>query len=327
MSDPRLKRLLWLSMAAAITTLLLKSASYYLTGSVGLLSDAVESLVNLLAAVTAYFSLWFAALPVDRTHTYGHEKIEYFSSGLEGVLILVAAAGIGWYAVHRLIDPAPLQALDVGVLLTAVAAVINLGVARVLVRVGRGQRSIVLEADGRHLMADFWTSTGVVVGLGLIWLVEQLWQLRWHWIDPVIALAVAGNITWTGYGLVKRSFHGLMDHALPEAEQAIVRGAIEAQLGAEMDYHALRTRQAGSRRFADCHLLVPGGYSVQRAHEVANRIEQAVRIALPDMEVTVHIEPIEEKAAYEDSALVRLEQNEKRTGGGTGGMLSRPDSD
>jgi cation diffusion facilitator family transporter len=314
MSDPRLKRLLLLSMAAAVATLLLKGASYYLTGSVGLLSDALESLVNLLAAVTAYFSLWFAALPVDRTHTYGHEKIEYFSSGLEGVLILVAAAGIGWYAIHRLIAPEWLQALDVGVLLTAVAAVINLVVARVLVRVGRGQRSIVLEADGQHLMADFWTSSGVVAGLGLVWLADQLWQLQIKWLDPVIALLVAGNISWTGFRLVRRSFHGLMDHALPEEEQVVVRAAIEGQLGIDMDYHALRTRQAGSRRFADCHLLVPGSYSVRQAHDIANRIEQAVRQALPDMEVTVHIEPIEEQAAYEDSALVQLEQK-KRAGG------------
>src|SRR5262249_14932337 len=150
---------------------------------------------------------------------------------------------------------------------------------------------------------DFWTSLGVVSGLGLVWLAEQLWQLHIHWLDPIIALLVAANITWTGYGLVKRSFHGLMDHALPEEEQMIVRAAIQTQLGPDMDYHALRTRQAGSRRFADCHLLVPGGYSVQQAHDVANRIEQAVRLALPDMEVTVHIEPIEEQAAYEDSAL------------------------
>jgi cation diffusion facilitator family transporter len=314
MSDPRLKRLIVLSMAAAVTTLLLKSTSYLLTGSVGLLSDALESLVNLLAAVTAYLSLWFAALPVDRTHTYGHEKIEYFSSGLEGVLILVAAASIAWYAVYRLIAPAELQKLDVGVLITGVAALINLVVARVLLRVGRARRSIVLEAEGQHLRADFWTSLGVVAGLGLVWLAEQVWKLHLHWLDPIIALLVAANITWTGFDLVRRSFHGLMDHALPEEEQAIVRAAIEAQLGSDMDYHALRTRQAGAHRFADCHLLVPGRYSVQQAHDVANRIEQAVRLALPDMEVTVHIEPIEEQAAYEDSALVRLEQEKKRDG-------------
>jgi cation diffusion facilitator family transporter len=207
-----------------------------------------------------------------------------------------------------------LRSLDMGVLITAAAAVINLVVARVLLRVGSAQRSIVLEAEGQHLKADFWTSLGVVAGLGLVWLAERLWQLEIQWLDPIIALLVAANITWTGFDLIRRSFHGLMDHALPEEEQALVRGAIEAQLGTGMDYHALRTRQAGAHRFADCHLLVPGGYTVRQAHDIANRIEQAVRLALPDMEVTVHIEPIEEQAAYEDSELLRLEQEKKRDG-------------
>lgn len=285
----------------------LKAVSYYITGSIGLLSEAAESGINLLAAVTAYLSLWYAAMPVDRSHTYGHEKIEYFASGLEGLLIIGAAAGITIYAVHRLLEPDTLESLGIGTLLAAVAGLLNLIVARILLRVGRAHHSIVLEADGQHLMTDVWTTAGVLIALGLVWLTGRLW------IDPLIALLLAANITWTGCTLLWRSFNGLMDHALPEEEQARVRTAIESQLGPEMAYHALRTRQAGSRRFADCHLLVPGRSTVKQAHEVATRIEQAVRQAYPGMEVTVHIEPIEEDAAWGDSALLRIEEQKRTT--------------
>jgi cation diffusion facilitator family transporter len=291
----------------------LKAVAYYVTGSIGLLSEAAESGINLLTAVAAYLSLWYAALPVDSSHTYGHEKIEYFSSGLEGLLILIAAAAIAVYAVHRLLVPETLEALDIGVLIAALAGVVNFVVARILLRVGRTHQSIVLEADGHHLMTDVWTTAGVLIGLGLVWLSGKVWGRQLMWIDPVIALLMAGNITWTGVSLVWRSFNGLMDHALPPNEQAVVRQAIEAQLGPQMTYHALRTRQAGSHRFADCHLLVPGGLSVREAHEVATRMEQAVRLAFPGMEVTVHIEPIEEEAAWRDSAVLRVEEQERTT--------------
>jgi cation diffusion facilitator family transporter len=295
-----------LSIAAAVFTLVLKCTAYYVTGSVGLLSDALESVVNLLASLTAFFSLWYAAQPVDTTHTYGHEKIEFFSSGIEGVLILLAAGGIAWYAVRRLLVPEPLQALDLGTGIALGASLLNLVAAQVLLRAGRAHGSIILEADGRHLMTDVWTSVAVVAGLVLVWLtgVEKL--------DPVMGLLVTVNIVWTGFDLVRRSFNGLMDHALPEAEQEAVRRAIEARLGPGMDYHALRTRQAGARRFVDFHLLVPGVLSVKRAHEVTGQIEEAVRATLPGSEVTVHIEPIEERAAWEDSALVPLEQAARR---------------
>jgi cation diffusion facilitator family transporter len=309
MAQPHLKYPILLSILAAIVTLALKWLSYYLTGSVGLLSEAAESGVNLLAALTALASLWYAAQPVDTTHTYGHEKIEYFSSGLEAVLILVAAAGIAWLAISRLIKPEPLEALNVGAVLTLVAAGINCAVAQVLLRVGRTHSSIVLEADGRHLMTDVWTTVAVVAGLGLVWLTDRVW------LDPVMALLVSANIVWTGFDLLRRSFNGLMDHALPAAEQAAVRAAIEARIGSGMDYHALRTRQAGSRRFADFHLLVPGAFSVGRAHELTTRIEEAIRNALPGIEVTVHVEPIEDRAAWEDSELVPLEQAERRAHG------------
>jgi cation diffusion facilitator family transporter len=293
-----------LSILAAVLTLGLKYAAYWLTGSVGLLSDALESLVNLVAAVTALVALWYASLPVDRSHTYGHEKIEFFSSGLEGILILVAAGGIAWYAVSRLLIPEPLESLGVGSMVALAASLINFAVAQVLLRAGRKYGSIVLEADGKHLMTDVWTSGGVLLGLALVALTGV------NALDPLIALLVAANIVWTGYDLVRRSFDGLMDHALPVEEQARVRGAIEAQLGPDMHYHALRTRRAGSHRFADFHLLVPGSWTVQQAHNLTNRVERAVREAVRNLEVTVHIEPIEERASWEDSPLLPVEENQ-----------------
>jgi cation diffusion facilitator family transporter len=302
MKATRPQRLMWLSILAAVLTMGLKTAAYFITGSVGLLSDAGESVINLIAALAALASLWYAAQPVDETHTYGHKKIEYFSSGLEGMLILVAAGGIVFYAVRRLIVPQPLEALGIGGAFSLVATLINLVVARVLLRAGRQMRSIVLEADGRHLMTDVYTSAGVLAGLGLVWLTDLAW------IDPVIALVVAVHIGWTAIDLVRRSVDGLMDRALPEEDQAKVRAAIEGLLAPGMDYHALRTRQAGAHRFVDFHLLVPGVFTVRRAHEITERIEEAIRTALPDTEVTIHIEPIEERAAWEDSALLPLEQ-------------------
>jgi cation diffusion facilitator family transporter len=298
-AHPRLP--LILAIVAAIVTLLLKSGASWLTGSVGLASDAAESLVNLIAAVTALVCLWYASQPVDPTHTYGHEKIEYFSSGLEAMLILVAAAGIAWYAIGRLITPLPLESLGVGTLVALAASLINLVVARLLLRVSRATESILLEASGQHLMADVWTSVGVVAGLGVVALTG------WEVLDPILALAVAANIVWTAWGLLVRSFHGLMDHALPAKEQARLRTAIEGQLEPGLHFHALRTRQAGARRFADFHLLVPGSWSVQRAHDLTLAIEAALRGAFPSIEVQVHVEPVEEKAAWEDSALLPLE--------------------
>lgn len=308
MSAHHLTRPVLLSVLAAVVTLLLKSCAWWLTGSAGLLSDAAESVVNLVAALTAYFSLQYSAKPVDRSHTYGHEKIEYFSSGLEGGLILVAAVGIIVYAVQRLIAGRELDALGVGMLIGTAASVINLAVAQLLLRVGRQARSIVLEADGKHLMTDVWTSVAVLVGLGLVWLTKL------EWLDPLIALAVAVNIIWTGFDLVRRSFNGLMDHALPAEELATARSAIEAHLQPGMTFHALRTRQAGARRFLDFHLLVPGIFTVRRAHEITGEIENALQEALPGAEITVHVEPIEDRAAWEDSALLPIEEEARRAG-------------
>lgn len=296
-----------LSIGAAVTTLLLKAAAYWLTGSVGLLSDALESLINLVASTTALVCLWYASQPVDPSHAYGHEKIEYFSSGLEGMLILIAAGGIAWYALDRLFWPQSLQELGLGTTIALAASLVNLAVAQVLLRVGKAYQSIVLEADGHHLMTDVWTSVAVVGGLFIVWLSERLWSKPWLFLDPLIALLVAANILRTGLKLVVRSFDGLMDHALPPAEQDLIRATIAAHLQAGMHFHALRTRQAGAHRFADFHLLVPGAWTVQKAHDLTERVEEAVRLALPGLEVTVHIEPVEERAAWHDSELLAHE--------------------
>jgi cation diffusion facilitator family transporter len=303
MADASLKRPVVLSIAASLITLVLKGAAYFMTGSVSLLSDAVESIVNLIASLTAFFALWFASRPVDESHTYGHDKIEYFSSGLEGVLILVAAGSIAWYAALRLISLELPQNLEVGALIALAASVINLVVAQILLREGRKHGSIVLEADGKHLMTDVWTSAGVLIGLGVVY-----WT-HWRILDPLIAIFVAGNIVRTGFDLVLRSFNGLMDHALPATERDKVRAAILTVLEPGTDFHALRTRQAGTHRFADFHLLVPGAYSVQLAHDLANKIEEAVQAAVPGIEITIHIEPIEERASWEDSELLKIEKS------------------
>jgi cation diffusion facilitator family transporter len=294
--------LLLLSMLAALVTIGLKSTAYWLTGSVGLLSEALESVVNLVAAGTVYVSLRYAARPVDASHTYGHEKIEYFSSGLEGVLIMVAAGAICWYALTSLFAPRPLEALGLGAFISLLAAGVNGAVGLLLLREGKRHGSIAVEADGRHLLTDVWTTGGVLLALGLVH-----WT-GWSLFDPIVALVVVGNILWTGGVLVRRSFDGLMDHAVPEAEQDAVRDVIEAHLGPDMDYHALRTRQAGSRRFVDFHLLVPGVMTVKEAHALIDRIERALEELLPLLEVTIHVEPIEERTAWEDSALVPLEE-------------------
>jgi cation diffusion facilitator family transporter len=311
MSSRRLQSVILLSIAAAIITLALKFSAYFLTNSVGLLSDALESIINLLAALAAYVSLRYAARPVDETHTYGHEKIEFFASGLEGVLILLAALTIAGVAIQRLYVGSQPEELGIGMSLAIPAAALNGAVALILLSYGRKYHSIVLEAEGRHLLADVWTSVGILAGLALVWLTVRLGRPLFQ-LDPLIAILVAAIIMWTAFDLLRRSFNGLMDHALPAEEQAKVRAAIETHLSQGMTYHALRTRQAGSHRFVDFHLLVPGHYTVQHAHSLTEVIEAAVRATLPNLEVTVHIEPIEEPAAWHDSALLSIEEAARR---------------
>ncbi|MCE9561186.1 MAG: cation diffusion facilitator family transporter [Planctomycetes bacterium] len=289
-----------LSIVAAIVTIGMKGTAYLLTDSVGLLSDTLESLINLLAAVTAYVALWYASRPADPNHTFGHEKIEYFSSGLEGTLIILAGLATAGYAIKRMVHPEPLQNLELGGIIGLAASGVNLVTARVLLYYGRKHDSIVLEADGEHLMADVWTSVGVIGGLGLVLLTGL------EWFDPVLAVLVGGNIIWTGWELVVRSFNGLMDHALPVAEQTQIRTVTAAHLPAGATFHMLRTRRAGQRRFAEFHLLVNGDLTVRAAHHIAHEVQAALVAAMPGLVVNIHIEPIDEQESWEGEELKRI---------------------
>jgi cation diffusion facilitator family transporter len=289
-----LTRFAWLSIGAAITTIILKTGAYLLTGSVGLLSDAVESIVNLVAAIMALGMLTIAARPPDEEHSFGHSKAEYFSSGLEGLLILFAAAAIIWSAVQRLLHPQPLEQVGIGLVITAFASAINFTVARVLIRAGRKNRSITLEADGFHLMTDVWTSVAVIAGVALVALTG------WLRLDPLIAIAVAINIIWTGVALIRKTVAGLMDASLPEADREQIESVMASYRAKSVDFHALRTRQAGARRFVSVHVLVPGNWTVHDAHHVAEDFEGAIRTILGDAVVTTHLEPIEDEISRED---------------------------
>lgn len=276
-----------LSIAAACLTVALNFAAYRLTGSVGLLSTAIESLVNVLAALVLFFALWYGGAPPDETHAYGHEKIDFFSSGFEGALILLAAVGIFVSAIPRLFVPAAVEQLGPGLALSLAAAAVNLGVALLFLRLGKRSHSLALESDGHHLLADVYTNAAVVAGLGVVAMtgIQRL--------DPLIAIGVALHILYTGAGLVRRSFHGLMDRALEPDEIETVRAAILDQLGEGMTFHQLRTRRVGPRCQADVHILVPGERSVRESHALATAVEEAVQRALPQAEITVHVEPLE----------------------------------
>lgn len=293
----KLTRFAWLSICAALITMGLKAFAYTLTGSVGLLSDALESGVNLAAAVTALFVLIVVARPPDEEHAYGHEKAEYFSSGVEGTLILIAACLIIFEAVQRLILPQPIQHLGVGLGISVVASAVNYGVAQVLFRAGRRSRSIALEADAQHLMSDVWTSAAVLLGVGLVALTG------WRPLDSLVALAAAGQIAWAGFGLVRRSILGLMDTALPDQDVQKVEATLARYAEQGIRYHALRTRQAGARSFVSMHIQVPGSWSVQRGHDLLEAIEDDVRSTIPHASVFTHIEPMEDPASWQDESL------------------------
>ena len=291
-----LTRYAWLSIAAAVLTIGLKVLAFTLTRSVGLLSDAMESGVNLIAAIMALAMLTVAARPPDEEHAFGHSKAEYFSSGVEGALILVAAASIIWTSVERLLSPQPLEGLGVGLILSTVASAINLGVARVLLDAGKHYQSITLEADARHLMTDVWTSAGVLLALGAVSV------FGWQVLDPVIGIAVAINIVRAGVGLVRRSILGLMDTAIPAEGQAKIADSLQKRATKGVRFHDLRTRQSGADQFVSFHVLVPGKWTVQRGHDLLETIESDIRGALPRAIVNTHLEPIEDPAAWEDSA-------------------------
>ncbi|WP_245681564.1 cation diffusion facilitator family transporter [Actinomadura kijaniata] len=297
LTERRMFRLLWLAVAAAVATIALKTVAWLLTGSVGLLSDAAESVVNLVAAVIALGALRWATKPADEEHSFGHTKAEYFSAGAEGMMIFVAAAVIGYSAVERLLNPQPLERVDVGVAVSIVASLINLAVGWLLLRGGRRYRSITLEADGRHLITDVWTSAGVVVGVAAVALTG------WSVLDPIIALVVAANILWTGAGLVRRSGAGLMDRALEEDEQKIINDVLAGFAGDRIAFHAVRTRRSGRLAFVTMHILVPGDWTVRRGHDLAEEVETAVHGRLPHAIVLTHVEPIDDPRSYQDTEL------------------------
>ncbi len=289
----------WLSIAAAIVTLLLKLLAWWLTGSVGLLSDALESVVNLAAAILALMALWVASQPPDDEHAFGHTKVEYFSGGIEGALIALAAGGIGWNAVHRLLQPHPLESVTLGLIISVGASAVNLVVARILMRVGKEAHSVTLQADAHHLMTDVWTSAGVVVSVSLVALTG------WVWLDPAVGLLMAGHILWMAVRLIREAMLGLMDTGLPPDEMKSIRDVLERFASEGMHYHALRTRQAGAWRFMSVHILVPGHWTVIRGHDLVEKIENEIRKLVPRLTVTTHLEPIEDPASWDDVKLDR----------------------
>jgi cation diffusion facilitator family transporter len=296
----RLERYAWLAIAAAIATITLKAFAWWLTGSVGLLSDALESVVNLAAALLALSMLRLAASPPDADHPHGFSKAEYFSAGIEGALIVLASAGIVWAAIPRLIAPRSLDMPLAGLALTIIASAINLAVAKVLLRAGREHHSITLEADGRHLLTDVWTSAGVIVGVALVF------ATGWLHLDPLIAIAVALHILWTGFGLMRRSVRGLLDPAISGEEQhEIAKLIAEYSRRHGVSFHAVRTRQAGARRFVSFHLLVPDAWTVAQAHQLSEEIEARMRSMVPNAAIFTHIEPISDPASYDDEGLDR----------------------
>lgn len=289
-----LKKYAWLSIAAALATIALKTTAWWVTGSVGLLSDAAESSVNLVAAIVALIALSIAARPEDESHPFGHAKAEYFSVAAEGQMIFVAALFILWSAVDRFLHPAPVEQAGIGLAISVVASVINGLVAMVLLRAGREHRSLTLTADGKHLLTDVWTSVGVIVGVGLVALtgIDRL--------DPIIAALVGLNIIWTGWKLLHESAAGLMDSALPREQTALVSTTIGGFASEEVSFHGLRTRVSGHRAYAEVHVLVPGSWSVQRGHDLVEQVEQAAAGAVPGLELTTHLEPREDPRSYGD---------------------------
>ena len=296
-----LTRFAWLSIGAAVITIALKTIAYLLTGSVGLLSDALESLVNLVGALMALAMLTIAARPADEDHTYGHGKAEYFSSGVEGTLILIAAVSIVIAAIPRLITPRPLEQVGLGLGVSVAASLVNLIVALILLQAGKRHNSITLEANANHLMTDVWTSVGVLVGVGAVALTG------WERLDPIVAFIVAANIIWSGARIVRLSALGLMDTALSIEELSKLQKVLEPYIHSGIEYHALRTRQSGSRQFVSFHVLVPGKWTVQRGHRLLESIEADIRHLMPSVTVFTHLESLNDPASWDDTDLDRPE--------------------
>jgi len=298
-STNNLTRYAWLSICAAILTIVLKLSAYWLTNSVGLLSDALESLVNLVTAIVALAALSIAARPADEEFAFGYSKVEFFSSGFEGGMIVVAAGAIGATAIPRLIHPQPLEQVGLGLVISVVASLINLGVSRILAQAGRRYGSITLEADAAHLMTDVWTTAGVIAGVALVAITG------WQRLDPLVALAVAANILVTGFRLLRRSARGLMDAPLPSADVETIKSILHPHEAQGITFHAVRTRTAAARGFVSMHVLVPGDWSVRHGHEVAERIEDEIRERLHQVAVFTHVEPLEDSISWQDKLIER----------------------
>ena len=289
-----LSRFAWLSIAAAAVTILLKTLAWRITGSVGLLSDAAESLVNLVAAIIALVALKVSIRPPDKNHPFGHSKAEYFSAGAEGMMIFIAAAVIMYTAVRRFIHPRPIEDVGIGLLVSVLASVVNGLVAWVLLKNGRQRRSMTLIADGKHMLTDVWTSVGVPVGVGLVWLTG------WQRLDPIVAFAVGVNILVTGAKLVGQSGTALLDVSLPKEDNEAIRDFLDAHSNDHVKFHAVRTREAGYRSFLEFHMLVPGSWTVKQGHDAMEDLIDEILDEWPEMRVSGHLEPIEDPRSYED---------------------------
>ncbi len=300
-----LTRFAWLSVLAAVFTISLKTIAYVITGSVGLFSDALESVVNLVGALMALAMLTIAARPPDEDHAYGHNKAEYFSSGVEGMLIVAAALGIGLTAIPRLINPKPLEQIGLGLIVSVSASLINLVVSIILMRAGKKYNSITLEADAKHLMTDVWTSVGVLLGVGGVALTD------WERLDPIIAIIVAGNIIRTGINIMRKSAFGLMDASLSNEELNKIKEILDQYIKKGIQYHALRTREAGARKFISLHILVPGMWTVQQSHKLLEDLENDIRNSLVGpTTVFTHLESLDDPTSWDD---IHLDRGEDRS--------------
>jgi cation diffusion facilitator family transporter len=289
-----LTRYAWLSIGIAIFTIALKTIAYMVTNSVGLLSDALESIVNLVGALMALGMLTIAARPADENHTYGHSKAEYFSSGVEGTLILIAAGLIAYTAIERLLSPKPLEQIGIGLIVSVVASLANLGVSLILRRAGKKYNSISLTSNSHHLMTDVWTSGGVLIAVGAVAITG--WQI----LDPIIAIVVALNIVWTGFGIIRNSISGLMDSTLSKEDLDIIKGILDNQEETNVKFHALRTRQSGSEKMISMHVLVPGSWKVERGHKFVTKIENDIHKALVGSAVFTHLEALNDPASLDE---------------------------
>jgi cation diffusion facilitator family transporter len=289
-----LAKFAWMSIVVSVVVFGMKMAAWWATGSVGLLSDALESTVNIVAAVVALFALRTAMKPADKLHHFGRGKAEYFSASIEGFMILLAALIIVYTAVERIITPRELEQIGWGLTISTVAALINGGAALILLRAGKLHRSPVLVADGKHLMTDVWTSAGVIVGVGLVVVTG------WNRLDGIVALAVGLNIIVTGVNLLRSSTAGLMDKALSDEDHLKIVKVLTKYESDEVKFHELQTREAGRQRFVSMHVLVPGAWTIQKGHDLSENLEADIIAELPNTLVTTHVEPLEDERSWAD---------------------------